>query len=113
MEVRKFDIVLADFSPVVGSEQGGIRPAIVIQNNTGNYKSADTTIVLPMSSKLKKINQPTHTLIKQSVSTGLKVDSMVLAEQIRMISKKRIKCKIGAITDETEKKEVLIAFSNI
>ena len=66
-----------------------------------------------MSLKIKKINQPTHTLIKQSISTGLKVDSMVLAEQIRMISKKRIKCKIGAITDEKERKEVLMAFSNI
>ncbi len=105
MNIKIFDIVQVNFSGTIDSEQGGIRPAIVIQNNIGNQKST-TTIVMPMTTKYRKLNQPTHTLIKKSVDNGLSNDSVVLAEQIRVISKKRIIKKIGKIVDESEKNEI-------
>ena len=105
MEIRRYDIVQADLGQVVGSEQGGIRPVLIIQNNTGNIFSS-CTIVMPLSSKLKSLNQPTHTLIRKSVDTGLKTDSVLLGEQMRVISSQRIIKKIGTVTDENEKKEI-------
>lgn len=106
MEVKQFDIVQAELSGTVGSEQGGIRPVLVIQNNTGNFFS-QTTIIMPFSTKVfKNPNQPTHTLIKKSVDTGLKMDSVLLGEQMRVISNQRIKKKIGTVTDVKEKNEI-------
>ena len=106
MEVRKYDIVQADLSGTIGSEQGGIRPVLIIQNDIGNLHSP-TTIVMPFSTKIyKNSNQPTHTLIKKSADTGLKMDSVLLGEQMRVISNKRIKRKIGSVTDEYERKEI-------
>lgn len=106
MEVKRYDIVQADLSGTVGSEQGGVRPVLIIQNDVGNSHS-QTTIVMPFSTKVfKNPNQPTHTLIKKSADTGLKKDSILLGEQMRVISSKRIKKKIGMITDEKEKKEI-------
>lgn len=106
MEVKRYDIVQADLSGTVGSEQGGIRPVLIIQNDIGNLHSS-TTIVIPFSTKtFKNPNQPTHTLIKRSADTGLKEDSILLGEQIRVISHQRIKKKIGTVTDEFEKKEI-------
>lgn len=105
MDIRKYDIVQADLSGVVGSEQGGVRPVIIIQNNAGNIYSS-CTIVMPLSSKIKSLNQPTHTLIKRSVDTGLKTDSILLGEQMRVISSQRIIKKIGTVTDELERKEI-------
>lgn len=106
MEVKRYDIVQADLSGTVGSEQGGVRPVLIIQNDIGNLHSS-TTIVIPFSTKtLKNPNQPTHTLIKRSADTGLKEDSILLGEQIRVISHQRIKKKIGTVTDEFEKKEI-------
>lgn len=105
MDIKRYDIVQADLSPVVGSEQGGIRPVLIIQNDIGNLHSP-TTIVMPLSTKFKNPNQPTHTLIKKSADTGLKVDSILLGEQMRMISKQRIKKKIGTVTDENERSEI-------
>src|SRR5574344_620597 len=105
MDIRRYDIVQADLGQVVGSEQGGIRPVLIIQNNTGNIFSS-CTIVMPLSSKLKSLNQPTHTLIRKSVDTGLKTDSVLLGEQMRVISSQRIIKKIGTVTDENEKKEI-------
>lgn len=106
MEVKRYDIVQADLSGTVGSEQGGIRPVLIIQNDIGNLHSL-TTIVIPFSSKtFKNPNQPTHTLIKRSADTCLKEDSILLGEQIRVISHQRIKKKIGTVTDEFEKKEI-------
>lgn len=65
IKFEKFDIVMVDFGDnTIGSEQGGKRPAIIVQNDIGNHFAA-TTIVIPFSTKLKKINQPTHTLIKK------------------------------------------------
>lgn len=106
MEVRRYDIVQADLSGTVGSEQGGIRPVLVIQNDIGNVHSP-TTIVMPFSKKVyKNPNQPTHTLIKKSADTGLKMDSILLGEQMRVISDKRIKRKIGTVTDINERREI-------
>lgn len=106
MEIRRYDIVQADLAGTIGSEQGGIRPVLVIQNDVGNLHSS-TTIVMPFSTKIfKNPNQPTHTLIKKSVDTGLKMDSILLGEQIRAISNQRIKKKIGSVTSEHEKEEI-------
>jgi len=106
MEIKRYDIVQADLSGTVGSEQGGIRPVLIIQNDIGNLYSP-TTIVMPFSTKIyKNQNQPTHTLIKKSADTGLKMDSVLLGEQMRVISSQRIKKKIGCVTDEAERKEI-------
>lgn len=106
MEVKRYDIVQADLSGTIGSEQGGIRPVLIIQNNVGNLYSP-TTIVMPFSTKVfKNPNQPTHTLIRKSADTGLKMDSILLGEQMRVISNERIKKKIGVVTDENEKNEI-------
>lgn len=105
MDIRRYDIVMADLSGTVGSEQGGIRPVLIVQNNTGNQFS-NTTIVMPMSSKIKNFYQRTHTLIKSSVNTGLKTDSILLGEQMRVISSQRIIKKIGTVIDENERSEI-------
>lgn len=106
MEVKRYDIVQADLSGTIGSEQGGIRPVLIIQNNIGNLHSS-TTIVMPFSTKtFKNPNQPTHTLIRKSVDTGLKMDSILLGEQMRVISNQRIIKKIGCVTDEKERREI-------
>lgn len=106
MDVKRYDIVQADLSGTIGSEQGGIRPVLIIQNDIGNLHSP-TTIVMPFSTRTyKNPNQPTHTLIKKSADTGLKMDSVLLGEQMRVISNERIKKKIGTVTDEKEKSEI-------
>lgn len=105
MDIRRYDIVQADLGKTIGSEQGGIRPVLIIQNDVGNIYSS-CTIVMPLSSRLKSLNQPTHTLIKRSMDTGLKTDSILLGEQMRVISSQRIICKIGTVTDEEERKEI-------
>lgn len=105
MDIRRYDIVKADLSGAVGSEQGGIRPVLIIQNDVGNIHSC-TTIVIPLTSKIKNLNQPTHTLIRSNTFTGLKEDSMVLGEQMRVISSQRIISKIGTVVDENERMEI-------
>ena len=106
MDVKRYDIVQADLSGTVGSEQGGVRPVLIIQNDIGNLHSP-TTMVIPFSTRVfKNPNQPTHTLIKKSADTGLKIDSVLLGEQMRVISNQRIKRKIGVVTDEKERKEI-------
>ena len=97
MVVRRGDMFYADLSPVVGSEQGGIRPVLVIQNNTGN-KYSPTVIVSAITSQLNKNKLPTHIEL-DSQEFGLKSNSVVLAEQIRTIDKSRLKEKIGHIDD--------------
>lgn len=92
LEIKRGDVVVADFSPVEGSEQGGVRPAVVISNDTGN-KFSSTIIVALISSKVKKMN-PTHTQVK---GTNLHTESIVLCEQLRTIDKKRIRQQIGKL----------------
>lgn len=105
MKFRRYDILQVDLGHVMGSEQGGIRPVLVLQNDVGNQYS-NTTIIAPFSSKLKSLHQPTHTIIHKSDDTGLKTDSVLLCEQMRVISSKRIIKKIGTVTDENERKEI-------
>ncbi len=95
MVVRRGDMFYADLSPVVGSEQGGIRPVLIIQNDTGN-KYSPTVIAAAITSQMGKNKLPTHIEL-DSDEFGLKSDSVVLAEQIRTIDKSRLKEKIGHI----------------
>ena len=97
MVIKRGDMFYADLSPVVGSEQGGIRPVLVIQNNMGN-KYSPTVIVSAITSKLNKSKLPTHIELG-SEEFGLKSDSIILTEQIRTIDKSRLKEKIGHIND--------------
>ena len=87
----------ADLSPVVGSEQGGIRPVLIIQNDMGN-KYSPTVIAAAITSQKSKSKLPTHIEVN-SEESGLKADSIVLAEQIRTIDKSRLREKIGHIED--------------
>ena len=97
MVVKRGDMFYADLSPVVGSEQGGVRPVLIIQNDTGN-KYSPTVIAAAITSQLGKNKLPTHIELG-SEEFGLKSDSVVLAEQIRTIDKSRLKEKIGHIND--------------
>ncbi|MCB5952115.1 type II toxin-antitoxin system PemK/MazF family toxin [Enterococcus sp. BWT-B8] len=90
--VKRGDIYFADLSPVVGSEQGGIRPVLVIQNNLGNHFSP-TIIVAAVTAKMAKPKLPTHIGIN-SEETGIERDSVILLEQIRTIDKVRLKEKV-------------------
>ena len=107
--MRRGDIYYADLRPVVGSEQGGIRPVLIIQNDIGNLYST-TTLVAPLTSQHRSLSQPTHTLIKKGVEKGLVKDSIVLAECLRQVSEKRIKKYLGKISDNTEQKEIRRAY---
>ena len=98
MVIKIGDMFYADLSPVVGSEQGGIRPVLIVQNDTGN-KYSPTVIAAAITSQIGKNKLPTHIEI-DSKEVGLKTDSIVLAEQIRTIDKSRLKEKIGHIDDE-------------
>ena len=102
MVVKRGDIFYADLSPVIGSEQGGIRPVIIIQNDIGN-KYSPTVIVAAITSQINKAKLPTHVEIS-SEEYGLNRDSVVLLEQIRTLDKKRLKEKIGHMTDSDMKK---------
>ncbi len=102
MVVKRGDIFYADLSPVIGSEQGGIRPVIIMQNDIGNRYSP-TVIVAAITSQINKAKLPTHVEIS-SVEYGLNRDSVVLLEQIRTLDKKRLKEKIGHMTDSDMQK---------
>lgn len=95
MEIKRGDIYYADLSPVVGSEQGGVRPVLIVQNDVGN-KYSPTVIASAITSQIYKAKLPTHIEIKAN-EYGLQKDSVVLLEQIRTIDKKRIKDKIGRL----------------
>ena len=97
MVIKRGDMFYADLSPVVGSEQGGIRPVLIIQNDTGN-KYSPTVIAAAITSQMGKTKLPTHIEIGSS-NNGLKTDSVVLTEQIRTIDKSRLKERIGHIDD--------------
>lgn len=103
--ISKNDVVKIDLSGAVGSEQSKIRYAVVIQNNVGN-KYSSTTIIMPFTHVLKGLHIPTHTLVKKTKENGLKVDSMLLGEQMRVISEQRILERVGKITDKNTLKEI-------
>lgn len=102
MKVKRGDIFYADLSPVVGSEQGGVRPVLVVQNDIGN-KYSPTVIIAAITSQMNKVKLPTH--VEVSVEFGLPKNSVVLLEQIRTIDKKRLREKVG-FTDEFFMKKV-------
>ena len=93
-QVKRGDIYYADLNPVVGSEQGDFRPALIVQNDIGN-KYSPTVIVIPITGKLRKKPLPTHVFI--SKSCGLVRDSLALTEQIRAIDRSRLGDYIGSI----------------
>ena len=97
MIVKRGDIFYADLSPVVGSEQGGIRPVLVVQNDVGN-KYSPTVIAAAITSRINKAKLPTHIEI-EAADYGLQKDSVVLLEQIRTIDKKRLREKIGRLDE--------------
>ncbi|MCH5297699.1 MAG: type II toxin-antitoxin system PemK/MazF family toxin [Ruminococcus sp.] len=97
MNIKRGDIYYADLSPVIGSEQGGVRPVLIVQNNVGN-KFSPTVIAAAITSQQSKANLPTHIPLHANTS-GLAKDSVVLLEQVRTIDKKRLKEKMGSIDD--------------
>ena len=106
-ELKMFDIVYADFSDnKVGSEQSGIHPYIIIQNNIGN-RHCPTVLGMCLTSALKKEYMPTHCIIHRTKENGLKHDSMLLGETLTQISKERIINKIGSITEENTQNDIL------
>lgn len=95
MTVKRGDIYYADLSPVVGSEQGGIRPVLIVQNDVGN-KFSPTVIAAAITSQRDKTNLPTHIRVDAD-GCGLSKDSIVLLEQVRTIDKQRLKEKMGSL----------------
>lgn len=102
MEVKRGDVFYADLSPVVGSEQGGFRPVLIVQNDIGN-KYSPTVIIAAITSKISKAKLPTHVELN-SENNGLDKNSVILLEQVRTIDKKRLKNKITHLNEETMKK---------
>lgn len=98
MTVKRGEIYYADLSPVVGSEQGGLRPVLIVQNDVGN-KFSPTVIAAAITSQKEKSRLPTH--IELEIGCGLAKDSVVLLEQIRTIDKKRLKEKMGRVDDSS------------
>ena len=99
MQIKRGDIFYADLSPVVGSEQGGLRPVLIVQNDVGNRYSP-TVIAAAITSKLGKARLPTHIDVYAD-RVGLQRDSVVLLEQMRTIDKQRLKEKMGHLDDES------------
>lgn len=110
-QIKRGEIYFADLSPVVGSEQGGIRPVLIIQNDTGN-KFSPTVIVAAITSQLSKAKIPTHVELSAS-EYGLQKDSVVLLEQIRTIDKRRLKekvCELDSLKMRKINVAILISF---
>ncbi len=98
MNIRRGDVFYADLSPVVGSEQGGVRPVIVIQNDIGNRYSP-TVIVAAITSQIDKAKLPTHVELAAGVS-GLERDSVILGEQLRTIDRRRLREKVTHLEED-------------
>ncbi|MBQ1501011.1 MAG: type II toxin-antitoxin system PemK/MazF family toxin [Firmicutes bacterium] len=97
--VSRGEIYFAELNPVQGSEQGGVRPVLIIQNDIGNTYSP-TTIILAITSRLNKARLPTHVTLPAQES-GLKKDSVILAEQVRTIDKSRLRQKVATLKEPT------------
>lgn len=102
MNIKRGDVFFADLSPVVGSEQGGFRSVLIIQNNIGN-RFSPTVIVAAITAQIQKAKLPTHVEVTSS-EYGLERDSVVLLEQIRTIDKQRLTEKITHLNDELMQK---------
>ena len=99
MNIKRGELYYADLSPVVGSEQGGVRPVLVVQNDVGN-KYSPTVIAAAVTSKINKAKLPTHIELPTG-SYGLAKDSVILLEQIRTLDKRRLKERIGELSELT------------
>ena len=99
MNIKRGELYYADLSPVVGSEQGGVRPVLVVQNDVGN-KYSPTVIAAAVTSKITKAKLPTHIELPCN-SYGLQKDSVILLEQIRTLDKRRLKERIGELNENT------------
>ena len=109
--VKRGDIYYADLSPVVGSEQGGVRPVLIIQNDTGNRYSP-TVIAAAITSQTGKAKLPTHIDLPVNGGCGLSRDSVVLLEQVRTLDKKRLRERMGRVDGAVmEKVDAAIAVS--
>ncbi len=97
MSIKRGDIYYADLSPVIGSEQGGLRPVLIIQNDIGN-KYSPTVIAAAITSRLDKSRLPTHIDVSADIC-GLSKDSVILLEQIRTLDKRRLREKMGHADD--------------
>ena len=102
MSIRRGEIYYADLSPVVGSEQGGVRPVLIVQNDVGNRHSP-TVIAAAITSQTEKAKLPTHISLN-AATCGLAKDSVVLLEQIRTIDKRRLKERMGEIDSNSMRK---------
>lgn len=100
--IKRGELYYADLSPVVGSEQGGVRPILIVQNDTGN-KYSPTIIAAAITSQLNKAKLPTHIELNAN-EFGLMKDSVILLEQIRTLDKRRLKERIGELSPVTMKK---------
>ena len=100
--IRRGDIFYANLNPVLGSEQGGLRPELIIQNDIGNMYSP-TTIIAAITSRIKRAKLPTHIAIS-AIRYQLEKDSVILLEQVRTIDKQRLKERIAHLDDETMEK---------
>lgn len=110
MTIKRGELYYADLSPVVGSEQGGVRPVLIVQNDVGN-KYSPTIIAAAVTSRMNKAKLPTH--IELPPAFGLAKDSVILLEQVRTIDKKRLKERIGELPQATMKrvdKAIMISF---
>ena len=96
--VKRGDIFYADLSPVVGSEQGGVRPVLIVQNDTGNRHSP-TVIAAAITSQTGKARLPTHISLA-AMSCGLPKDSVILLEQIRTLDKRRLRERMGCLDEK-------------
>ncbi len=108
-QIKRGEIYYANLCPILGSEQGGIRPVVILQNNKGNLHSG-TTIVAAITSEIHKTYLPTHVIF---TANGMKKKSMVLLEQIRTIDKSRLGKFVGTMDNKTMKridKAILISF---
>lgn len=108
LKYNKYDVIFGEFPDSDGSVQSGYRPGIVIQNNIGN-RFSPTLIAIPLTSKIKNLDQATHLLIESNGENGLKMNSMLLAEQIATIDKKNAK-KVGTISDRNLQKSIFKCF---
>ena len=104
-DYRKYDVILVDFGRNLDSEQSGIRPAVIVQNDIGNYFSG-STMVMPFTTKPRSMSQSTHALFTRGYGKGLTKDSVLLGECMRQISEKRIIKYLGTITNEAERDEI-------
>ena len=108
MNIKRGDIYYADLSPVIGSEQGGLRPVLIVQNDVGN-KFSPTVIAAAITSKVGKTKLPTHIDVLRGaqgcMEMGLARDSVILLEQIRTLDKRRLKERMGHLEDNVMQKD--------